>query len=298
MTANSWRKIKIRTPHSSAETVATMLTTLTGLGTEIDDSVGAGTAATVIGYLPEDFPQLAETLNAVADFLTDLNAAQPQLPRSEMLSESIPEEDWSRKWREGLKPFHLTDRFVIKPSWEEYPAAVDETIIEMDPGQAFGTGLHPSTRLVVELLEEQLATPPAPEAVLDLGTGTGILAICAALLGCGPVTAIDIDPAAVAAARANVAVNHLSAKITTAATPITELTGPFQLILANIIHNTLVELAPKLHELLAPGGLLLLAGILRGGQAENLKSKYADLGLRCLATREAGEWAALCLRKG
>jgi ribosomal protein L11 methyltransferase len=216
-----------------------------------------------------------------------------------MACETIPEEDWDRKWREGLKPFHLTSRIVIKPSWETYQTGADELVIEMDPGQAFGTGLHASTRLVVELLEETLPTLPAsPARVLDVGTGTGILAICAILLGCGSATGIDIDPAAVEAAGGNIAANQLSGRITATATDLNELTGPYNLIMANIIHNTLVEMAPQLCKLLAPGGLLIMAGILRGGQAENIVNRYATQGLISPTVRESGEWAALCLRKG
>jgi len=299
MSEKSWRKILVRTPPDSAETVAAWLTDLTGLGTEINDPAERRGPATVIGYLPDDHPELPEKLSAIADFLETLNASQPELDRSELLTESIPEEDWDRKWREGFKPFHLTPRFVIKPSWENYQVAPGETVIEMDPGQAFGTGLHSSTRLVVEMLEKLLPTlPNPPAAILDVGTGTGILAICAALLGGGLVTGIDIDPAAVSAARHNIAANYLDDRIGADTTALNDLHGPYNLILANIIHNTLVEMAPKLAELLAPDGLLMVAGILRGGQTENVKTRYAAQGLTCLAALESGEWAALCLRKG
>jgi ribosomal protein L11 methyltransferase len=268
MPDKSWLKIIVRTPPDSAETVAVLLTDLTGLGTEITDPELPRAASTVIGYLPDDHPELPEKLSAIAAFLEKLNVNQPELGRSELLTESLPEEDWDRKWREGFKPFHLTPRFVIKPTWETYQAGEGEMVIEIDPGQAFGTGLHASTRLVVELIESQLPSLPAlPAAVLDVGTGTGILAMCAARLGCGLVTGIDIDPAAVNAARENIAANRLDDRISAASISLDDLPGPYNLILANIIHNTLVEMAPKLAGLLAPGGLLLVAGILRGGQA-------------------------------
>jgi ribosomal protein L11 methyltransferase len=298
MPEKSWRKIVIRTPAVTGETVATWLTGLTGLGTELDEAAGPEATTTVIGYLPDDHPELPDKLAAIEVFLAALNARQPELAGSAMVTESIPEEDWSRKWREGFKSFHLTPRFVVKPSWESYRGEAGELIIEMDPGQAFGTGLHASTRLVVELLEALLPTLPVrPGSVLDVGTGTGILAICAALLDCGTVTGIDIDPAAVTSARENIEANRLSDRITASTASLDELTGPYDLILANIIHNTLVDMAPKLSALLAPGGLLVVAGILRGGQAENIRSRYNDQGLTCIAKREADEWAALALRK-
>ncbi len=298
MPKKSWRKVIISTPAGSSETVAAWLTDLTGLGTEITDPESPQTAATVIGYLPDDHPELPEKLSAIKAFLNHLNDSQPELPHAEFVTESIPEEDWNLKWREGFKPFHLTPRFVIKPTWENYQAEEGEMVIEIDPGQAFGTGLHASTRLVVELMESQLLTLPSrPTAVLDVGTGTAILAMCAARLGCELVTGIDIDPAAVAAARQNIDANYLDDRISAASISLDDLPGPYNLILANIIHNTLVEMAPKLAGLLAPGGLLIVAGILRGGQAENIKTRYAAQGLTCLAKRESDEWAALCLRK-
>jgi ribosomal protein L11 methyltransferase len=299
MPEKSWRKIIIRTPPDSAETVAARLVALTGQGTEINDPADRRSPATVIGYLPDDHPELPEKLRAIAAFLEKLNTAQPGISRSELIIESIPEEDWDRKWREGFKPFHLSRRFVIKPSWEDYQNEPGEMVIEIDPGQAFGTGLHASTRLIVELLERLLPTLPAPPAaVLDVGTGTGILAICAARLGCGLVTGIDIDPAAVNAARQNIAANYLDDRIGIDTIALADLKGPYDLILANIIHNTLVEMADNLAGLLAPGGLLMMAGILRGGQAENIKTRYAARGLTCLSLLESGEWAALCLRQG
>jgi len=298
MLEKTWHKLTIRTSSSHSETVASRLTDLTGLGTEIIDPTDSREPALVTGYLASDDPDLPAKMLAIREFLGHLAGENPDSPLPTMACETIPEEDWDRKWREGLKPFHLTSRIVIKPSWETYRAGADELVIEMDPGQAFGTGLHASTRLVVELLEETVPTLPAPPPrVLDVGTGTGILAICAILFGCGNATGIDIDPAAVEAAGANIAANHLSDRITATANDLNELTGPYDLIMANIIHNTLVEMAPRLSALLAPGGLLIMAGILRGGQAENIINRYVAQGLTIPTLRESGEWAALCLRK-
>lgn len=294
----TWHKLTIQTSSSHSETVASRLIDLTGLGTEIIDSTSSRELSLVNGYLASDDPDLPAKMQAIRDFLYHLTDENSDSPFPTMTCETIPEEDWDRKWREGLKPFHLTSRIVIKPSWENYRATAEELVIEMDPGQAFGTGLHASTRLVVELLEETLPQLPAqPTLVLDVGTGTGILAICAILLGCGSAIGIDIDPAAVEAAGGNIAANHLSNRITATANDLSELTGPFDLITANIIHNTLVEMAPRLSKLLAPNGLLIMAGILRGGQAENIVSRYVEQGLASPIVRESGEWAALCLRK-
>ena len=298
MLEKTWHKITVRTSAAHSETVAARLTDLTGLGTEIQDPSDYREPATVTGYLASDDPDLAEKMRAIQEFIELMTSRNPDSPATTMACETIPEEDWDRKWREGFKSFHLTDRIVIKPSWETYQIIADELVIELDPGQAFGTGLHSSTRLIVELLTEALPTLPSPpEQGLDVGTGTGILAIAAALLGCQSITGIDIDPAAVTAARENITANHLSDRITATATALDELPGPYDLIMANIIHNTLVEMAPALSAKLASGGILLVAGILRGGQAESIRNHYFAHGLNCLNLKESGEWAALCLHK-
>lgn len=298
MLEKTWHKLTIHTSSSHSETVASRLTELTGLGTEIIDHTDSREPSLVTGYLASDDPNLPDKMQAIREFLDLLAREYPTSPVPTMVCATIPEEDWDRKWREGLKTFHLTSHIVIKPSWENYQSGADELVIEMDPGQAFGTGLHASTRLVVELLEETLPPLPVPPArVLDVGTGTGILAICSILLGCGAATGIDIDPAAVEAARDNIEANRLSERIAITGTDLNDLAGPYDLIMANIIHNTLVEMAPRLSMLLAPGGLLLIAGILRGGQAENIVNRYVAQGLTTPMVRESGEWAALCLRK-
>jgi len=298
MNKKTWCKITVHTTADHSETVAARLTDITGLGTEIHDAAKPREPSEVTAYLASDDPDLPEKMRAIREFIEALAANQPDSPPQFIANETITDEDWDRKWREGLQPFHLTGRIVIKPSWKTYRNNAEEQVIELDPGQAFGTGLHASTRLVVELLEETLPTlPTAPAQVLDVGTGTGILAICSILLGCGIATGIDIDPAAVEAARRNIAANHLSKRITASASNLNTLTGPYDLIMANIIHNTLVEMAPLLSKLLTTGGLLILAGILRGGQADNIIKIYSAQGLTSVTIREADEWAGLCLRK-
>ncbi|NTV15639.1 MAG: 50S ribosomal protein L11 methyltransferase [Desulfobulbaceae bacterium] len=298
MLEKTWHKLTIRTASRHSETVAARITDLTGLGTEIHDPSDYREPSTVTGYLASDDPDLADKLRAIHDFLEAMASLNLETTAPTLVCETIPEEDWDRKWREGFKAFHLTNHIVIKPSWENYQAKADEIVIELDPGQAFGTGLHASTRLIVELLAEVLPTVPTSlDRGLDVGTGTGILAISAALLGCRTITSIDIDPAAVTAARENIAANHLSDRITAETTSLNELAGPYNLIMANIIHNTLVEMAPTLSALLAPRGILLVAGILRGGQAENIRNRYFTQGLHCVSLKESGEWAALCLQK-
>jgi ribosomal protein L11 methyltransferase len=169
-------------------------------------------------------------------------------------------------------------------------------VIEMDPGMAFGTGQHASTRMALAPIRQCQETRRCQRA-LDVGTGTGILAMAAALFGAHQVVAIDNDPDAVTVARDNVARNGLAGKIEVSGTPVTQVQGPFPLICANIVHDVLAAMAQTLAGLTMPDGCLILAGILSGDQEDNMIRVYGELGLQPLNRLHQDEWAALLLRR-
>ena len=158
---------------------------------------------------------------------------------------------------------------------------------------AFGTGQHASTKMALDLIRQVFEDDFTVTRAADIGTGTGILAMGAALFGAQRVEATDNDPEATEAAVVNVASNNLSDTITVSDTDLDELSGPFELISANIIHDVLVEMAPKFKKLLAPTGRIVLAGILSGEQEENIITIYTGLGLRLVRVEHQEEWAAL-----
>ncbi|MBU0674146.1 MAG: 50S ribosomal protein L11 methyltransferase [Proteobacteria bacterium] len=296
MTQKSWRKIILRCPTAVEDALSSYLGDLTGSGVEIIENPQDSTISTIYAYLLEDDPNLPDTLNSIRDYLQDLAQQFPAQPRTVLQLDSIEDQDWHRKWKESFKPFRLSANLIVKPSWETYQPSPQKKIIEIDPGMAFGTGLHASTRLATELIEEYLLSLPEPPArVLDVGTGTAILAIAAALLGCQNIIAIDNDPEAVSAATANIKANHLSSAITASGTDLDDLPGQYDLIIANIIHNTLVEMVTTLNHLLAPNGCLILAGILTGEQTENIIKVYESEGLLHIKTATSQEWSALRL---
>lgn len=184
---------------------------------------------------------------------------------------------------------------MIKPSWEEYQAVNNEKIIEMDPGQAFGTGQHESTKMALSLLSTSFTKKPV-DKVLDVGTGTGILAMAAVLFGAESGVAIDNDPEAVRVATENINANALAAEITTSTTDLADIQGEFPLIMANIVHDVLVQMAPQFKGLLDPDGRVILAGILIGEQEENIIRIYGELGFQLQESLHDGEWAALLLQ--
>lgn len=217
------------------------------------------------------------------------------LPMSCLRRHCSADEDWATSWKQFFTPFAIAPGLIIKPSWESYTSKPGEQVLEIDPGMAFGTGQHASTKLALGLIQSCLRNGPL-ERVLDVGTGTGILAMAAALFGAKVITAIDNDPEAVQAATENIARNNLENQIAVAVTALADLNGGFHLICANILHDVLVELAPALVDRLVPQGQLVLAGLLRGEQEESIVSVYGQLGLTLQQAVYEEDWVALLLR--
>lgn len=202
----------------------------------------------------------------------------------------VDDQDWVRLTQSQFAPVSITPGFWIVPSWHAVPGGATR-VIRLDPGQAFGTGTHPTTQMCLRWIARHAARrAPAWQRVLDYGCGSGVLAIAAALWGARGIDAVDIDPAAVAAARANAAANAV--ELTAGTPPLA--TGPYDLVLANILATPLTVLAPLLASHLAPGGDLVLAGILER-QAEGLRQAYAPLALDVDDTQDG--WILMTARR-
>ena len=203
---------------------------------------------------------------------------------------------WRDEWKKHFEPFRLCGALVVRPPWRPYEPAGGETVIVLEPGRAFGTGLHETTRLVAETLAD-LGDRLRGAAVLDVGCGSGILSLAALALGAATVRAIDVDPDAVAVTRENAERNGLSTRVTTDETPVGAVEGRFPLVVANIETRTLVDLAPDLVARVAPGGRLVLSGILAPevapAQLEDVRRAFA--GLHVDDVRRMGEWVAVTL---
>jgi ribosomal protein L11 methyltransferase len=207
----------------------------------------------------------------------------------------VPDQDWGEVWKRGLEPL-VIGRAFVRPSWIAAEAPPGMAEIVLDPGMAFGTGTHPTTSLCLAALSDLLAARPGAR-VLDVGTGSGLLAIAAKKLGAGQVAGNDDDPIAVRVARENAALNGVDLDLNER--DVGAQRGPFDLVLANILANTLVELAPALAAQLAPGGVVLLSGILTP-QEEEVRSAYLAAGLSPLPAgdRRHAEWSLLAMVKG
>ena len=185
---------------------------------------------------------------------------------------------------------------MIKPTWEAYPRQSGDVVIELDPGMAFGTGTHPTTRLCMEALERLLSPGGPDRSTLDVGTGSGVLAIAAALLGATRVVGIDIDAEAVAVADHNAAQNCVSGQISCSATPLEQLSEEFDLVVANILAEDLIRMRHALAARLARSGTLVLSGILLERE-ELVITGFADTGLNLVNITRSGDWACLEYRR-
>lgn len=289
----SWLRITITASETISDPIADFICEQTG-GVEQIPVMAAGAAQEkIVGYL-ENAPHASEKLTKITTFLTELACLAPGQEQPRIETEIIPDEDWNKTWKEGFKPLPITAHLVIKPTWESYLPGPGEKIIEMDPGMAFGTGHHASTKLALEFIEALFHSKEThPKTVLDVGTGTGILAMAAALFGAQEVLAIDNDPEAVAVAEENILRNGLLPTIKTNGIALEDIPRQFDLVIANIIHDTLIELAASLAAHLSPNGRLIMAGILTGPQTESIRAAYNALGLKHQETKSEGEWSAL-----
>jgi ribosomal protein L11 methyltransferase len=245
----------------------------------------------------------AGRITLVASFPTrdDAEAAMGELPApwSPRLEEVIGDA-WRDEWKKHFEPFRICPGVVVCPPWRSVPPAESETVVVLEPGRAFGTGLHETTSLVAEILADRAAAL-RDATVLDVGCGSGILALVALKLGAARARALDVDPDAVAVTRENAARNNAADRLEVGQEPPSSLASTFPVVVANIEHRTLVDLAQALASRVAPGGLLVLSGLLAPDvapeQLRDIRERYLVAGLREEESRKKGEWIAVVLRR-
>jgi ribosomal protein L11 methyltransferase len=258
-------ELSVRADAESAEALAAALNEYAYGGAVIEqvvipekgETVDALRPFTVRAFLLED-DSLDEKRRAIEQSVWALGMVRPL---GELQVNRVAEQDYANAWKKFYQVLHVGSHTVIKPSWLEYNPRQDDVIIELDPGMAFGTGLHPTTRLCLVMLEKYV-TPAC--SVLDVGTGSGILAIGASKLGAGIVDARDIDPIAVETATRNVAASGLSGRIQVTESSIEQEPHPrlFDIVLANIFADTIAQLAPALIQHVKTTGVFIASGIL------------------------------------
>ncbi len=282
-----WAEIEVLASGDDAqEAVGALLTEVAGC------QGYASTQTTVTGYLPVD-ERIEGSLLALRAALAGLRSLGIKGAGREITVRFVAEADWANAWKQYFKPQRIGERIVIKPTWEEFAPKVGDVVVEIDPGMAFGTGLHATTRLCLRALETMVE---AGDVVADVGTGSGILAVAAVRLGAARAVATDVDPLAVRIARENIAVNGVDAQIEAheAALP---PPGAFDIVVANILADVILGMASELYAAVKPGGVLIASGII-SHRAEDVRRGLAAAGFAApIETATESEWAALIAQR-
>ncbi|MBQ2697073.1 MAG: 50S ribosomal protein L11 methyltransferase [Clostridia bacterium] len=242
-------------------------------------------------------------IRAVEEALAQLSAREgDRLGRLSLAKSVVREEDWANNWKQYFRPFPVGEKLYIKPSWEELTAEAEgRTVLEIDPASSFGTGSHHTTQLCLKELE---TLPLAGTRVLDMGCGSGILGIAAALLGAGQVTAVDIDQNAVFTTGENVEKNNidpaaftlLCGDVNRQPTLAEKIGDGYDVVLANIVADVILAMRQRLHDFLRPGGTLIASGII-GERAAEVREGLVATGLILERESVQEDWVALRLRR-
>lgn len=305
MGADEWLELTTSAEPEAVESVAAIFAEY-GQGVAIEQAVESSRDGDIVN-LPPDAPVTIRTYLPVAD--PELEERRAKLEKavwalgklrsvSPLKTRSLREADWANAWKEHFFVHRVGERTVIVPSWREaeYEARLDDVVLLLDPGMAFGTGLHPTTRLCLRAIEELMQTGLS---VLDVGAGSGILSIAAARQGARHVAAVELDPVAASVCRENVARNGVADLIDVRAGTLEPATADDQLadlILANITIATLMQLHPALATHLAPGGRAVLSGVL-AERADELLDVLRQTGWRHERTNQEQDWVAIVVSR-
>lgn len=307
-----WREISVQTSPQAMELVASIFEDLGAAGAVIEDPalvneyIRSGVwdytdipwqretgVVTVKAYFAAD-GRLDDRRQALRERLLALTENGVDTAPATVSETALADEDWSESWKKYFHTEKVGERVVIQPSWEAYEPQAGEVVVRLDPGAAFGTGTHPTTALCLRAMEK-LVRPGM--TVFDIGTGSGVLAITAAKLGAGAVTAVDYDSTALRVARENIAQNGSADAITLKESDILRnVTGRADVVTANIIADIIIRIFADLDTHLAPGGALLASGII-ASRAEDVRQAGKAYDFVVTEEWEAKDWAAMIFRR-
>ena len=284
-----WLEIRIEADPAVHDALSAFLFDLGCTGVVTETFQDHGVSAYLPGHnSPDDIRSRIEI------FLRDLKDIFPDLQCPQLSLTRIDNQDWNANWRRFFHTDRITPNLTIVPAWEPVPESVVHHVIQIDPGPAFGTGRHPTTRMCLEALEK--LDVPETWSMLDVGTGSGILAIYAAVLRAQPIMAVDTDPEALRWAGRNIDLNGMAEKIGLSDIPLERLDTRYTVLTANMILGEILELFPHFPRLLDAGGWLILSGILRD-QVDAVKTVLHAYRFHDPKSLYQEEWACVVSRK-
>jgi ribosomal protein L11 methyltransferase len=301
-----WLKIEISSPPELMDALGNFLTESGAQGVFQESLAPQHTAAdfpelpiegTLKVYFPQDH-RSEKRVAALQKYIESLHDIFPDFEKPSFITEIICDPDWGEQWKKYFVPVRVSKNIIVKPTWERYTPSSRDIVIEIDPGMAFGTGQHASTRMCIEAIEDIIMNDRSIKEwkVLDVGCGTGILGITAAKMGAEDVVCVDIDKKAVEIAVENAIINNVKQSIKIQNKNATSINEPRNLIIANLTANLLLSLRIHLAELLLPEGYLIISGIIEQ-DAKNIEKQFSadPLTLHKMITEK--EWVCYVLRK-
>ena len=298
----NWTQIRVRCRTEDIETVSAVMSMVDN-GLMIEDATVVDSVGSIYGELiDEKILNADRTFGAVSVYIPEERSTEECVAFIESRLGDVyhetglirmQDEDWADSWKRYYQPVRIGHRLTVVPTWEKYEPEKDDIVLLMDPGMAFGTGTHETTRLCATLLEERFDGG----RMLDVGTGSGILAIAAAKLGAESVDAYDIDPVAVRVAKENCESNGCGCVNCGVSDLMKDVSGEYDFICANIVADIIVRMAPDVREHLADEGLIAFSGIINT-QRDRVVEALTEYGLELVEERTENDWIALLMKKG
>lgn len=308
-----WTEISILTANEAVEPISHILYEAGVSGLAIEDRadflrVRENRFGEIYELDPNDFPEqgviikaylpktskLNETLDRIKQNISNLKEFGIDIGENKVNLSDVKEEDWATAWKKYYHPVKVSDRFTIVPTWEEYTPEEDELIIELDPGMAFGTGTHPTTAMCIQALEK---TVKKGDTIIDVGTGSGVLSIAAALLGAKEVKALDLDEVAVEAARQNISLNHVDETVTVEQNDLLNgITEQADAVVANILAEVIISFADDAARAVKKGGFFITSGIIEQ-KFDDVKVALQKAGFTIEETIKMKDWVTFIARR-
>ncbi|WP_147532410.1 50S ribosomal protein L11 methyltransferase [Bacillus marasmi] len=309
-----WSEISIHTTNEAIEPISNILHEAGASGVVIEDPFELSKERVdrfgeIYQLNPDDYPDegviikayipinsfLGETVEEIKDAINNLILFNIDIGKNSVTISEVNEEEWATAWKKYYNPVKISERFTIVPTWEDYtPVSSDELIIELDPGMAFGTGTHPTTVMCVQALER---TVKKGDECIDVGTGTGVLSIAAAMLGSSKVTALDLDEVAVHSAILNIKLNKVNDVVSVAQNNLLDgISEQVDIVVANILAEVILRFTDDVAKVVKPGGYFIASGII-GQKKQQVKEAIEQVDFTIQETLVMEDWVAFIARK-